>query len=99
MEKLTKLVSYLPEIAFVALTVRCLLMGTGIGESIAFISLVGSMVYRSYLNRSKTDRLDEMDKKYEALAAKVQSLSMDKAMRRTVNESQNQAGTTPRRIF
>jgi hypothetical protein len=99
MEKLTKLVSYLPEIAFIALTVRCLMMGTGIGESIAFISLVGSMVYRSYLNRSKIDRLDEMDKKYEALASKVQSLSMDRAMRRSVNEPQAQATTAPRRIF
>lgn len=96
MDKMTKIISYLPELALFALTVRSVALGAGIGDALAIISLVSYIGYSKYLTKAKIEDKAELDKKYDELAAQVQSLSMDKALRRQVSEPKAQV---PRKLF
>lgn len=97
MEKYTK---YLLELAFICLMVRILVLGAGIGESLAMISLVGSLAYKAWLNKSQHNELEAINKKYDDLATQVQSIQMDRALRRSVNESkETKPAATPKRFF
>jgi uncharacterized protein with von Willebrand factor type A (vWA) domain len=60
MEKLTQVKNYLLELAFIALLVRVLSVGCGIGEALALISVVSSMTYNKFLTKAKTDQYDEL---------------------------------------
>lgn len=96
MEKYTK---YLLELAFICLMIRILSLGAGIGESLAAISLVGSLAYKAWLNKNQQDDLQALNKKYDDLATQVQSIQMDRALRRTANEPKVEikpTGTTKR---
>lgn len=99
MEKLTNALGYLPELAFFALMVRIVTVGAGIGDAIAIISIVASMGYKLYISKAKVSEKEAMDKKMEEIAAQVQSLSMDRALRRQVNEQKTQATSAPRKLF
>ncbi len=90
---------YLLETAFICLMLRMLILGTGIGESIAAVSLVASLAYKAWLNKTQIDELAEINKKYEELATVVQSLQMDKAVRRSVSEQKVKVPGTDKRFF
>lgn len=100
MEKMTRILGYLPEMAFVGLTIRAMVMGTGIGDAVAILSLVLSIGYAKYLNKSKVDEKAEIDKKIEDLSTQIQSLRMERAVKRTSNEQkvENVPGSS-RRFF
>ena len=97
MEKMAKLSGYLLEIAFLCLMVRILILGASIAEALAMFSLVISMAYNKWLVKSNIDDKETINKKIDDLATRVQALSMDRALRRTTNESQNQGQN--KRIF
>lgn len=94
-----KLSAYLLEVAFVALLVRTLAVGCGIGEALALISIVSSIVYREYMTKGIIqDRvelearlekaLEEVNKKLDDTSNKVNSLSMNQSMKRTTTNEQ-----------
>lgn len=62
MKKLMQIKKYLPEIAFVALTVKVLATPAGLAESLALISLVSSMAYTKWLNKYKDERYERLEK-------------------------------------
>lgn len=97
MEKLTKLKEYLLEIAFICLMVRMLIFGASIAEALALFCLVSSIAYEKWLVKSNLDDKETINKKIDDLATRVQALSMDRALRRTTNESQVQGQN--KRIF
>lgn len=97
MEKMTKLKEYLLEVAFICLMGRMLFIGASIAEALALFSLICSMTYNKWITKSNIDEKEVINKKIDDLATRVQALSMDRALRRTVNESQNQGPN--KRIF
>lgn len=98
MEKLIKIKDYMLEMAFLALIVRIAILGAGIGDAIAILAVVASLAFGRYLNKAKIEKADEIDKKIEDLASQVQSLKIDKAIRRSVNETQT-SQPAAKRIF
>lgn len=96
MEKYTK---YLLELAFICLMIRILVLGAGIAESLAVISLVGSIAYKAWLNKTQHNELEAINKKYDDLATQVQSIQMDRALRRSVNEPKETKPAAPKRFF
>ena len=102
MDKLTNIKANLLEMAFVALIVRGLVIGTGFGEAIAISAIVAYLAYGRFLNKVKVSAHDELNKKVDELAVHVQSLKMERSLRRQVNEPQAQTTgsiTTGKRIF
>lgn len=98
MDRLSKIIDYLLELAFFALIVRSVLYGASVGEAISITAIVASIAFDQYLNKSKIDSVDQINKKIEDLASQVQSIRLDKSLRRQVSESQNQASSS-KRIF
>lgn len=97
MEKMAKLKEHLLEVAFICLMIRMLISGATIAESLAIFCLVSSMGYNKWITKSNIEDKDAINKKIDDLATRVQSLSLDRALRRTTNESQNQGPN--KRIF
>lgn len=92
MKKIIALKEHLMELALVGLLFRSILVGAGIGDSIAIVSIVLSMAYTKFLNKEKIDATEEIQKKLEDLTNKVQSISLDRGLRVTKNEQQKPAG-------
>ncbi len=100
MQKLTVLKDNLLELSFLALLIKTILFGAGIGEALAIISLVISMTYNKFLYKYKVEQYQEIisrldsDKEHflkelELLSGKVTGLSLDKSIKRTsVNEQE-----------
>jgi hypothetical protein len=115
MKKLSMIKDYLLELAFLALLVRVVAVGCGIGEALALVSVVSSMGYNKWLAKSKVTEREELEAKWQAaflelsdeLKAtqnKVSSLSVNQTVRRTTpNEPQAlpqlQPNGTPKRWF
>lgn len=100
MQKLMQIKEYLLELAFVALLLRVLFLGTGIGEAIAFVSLVLSIGYKAYLEKNQANLTEVMQNKLNEMESKINSLSIDR-LRRNTNEQEipvNKA-STPKRLF
>lgn len=106
-----KLSAYLLEVAFIALLVRTLVIGCGIGEALALISIVISIVYREYLAKgiiqdkveleSRLElALKEVNEKFDDMSNKVNSLSMNQSMKRiSTNEPKAQQIDSTKRYF
>lgn len=60
MQKFMQIKEYLLELSFLALLVKILATGAGIGEALAVISLVSSMAYAKWLAKSKIEQYDEI---------------------------------------
>lgn len=100
MQKLNDLKDNLLELSFLALLIKTILFGAGIGEALAIISLVISMTYNKFLNKSKMDQYQEIIsrinsdkelllKEIELLNNKVTGLTLDKSIKRTsLNEQE-----------
>lgn len=110
MQKLTQLKDNLLELSFLALLIKIILLGTGIGDALAVISLVLSISYNRWLSKNKVDQYEalvaKMDadrelflKEIEMLNGKVTGLSLDKSIKRTaINEQEVKFGQA-RRLF
>lgn len=97
MEKISKGLGYLPELAFIAITIRICVLSAGIGDALALAAIVGFMGVKIFLSKESLDDRAELDKKINDIASQVQSLSMDRALRRQANEPKvTQAG---RKLF
>lgn len=106
---MNKIVEYLLEVSFIAVLIRCLVLGAGIGDAIIGISLVISIVYKNYyLHKSKIDEKEAIYKEIEDhklattkeiddLKGAVTSMKLNTSMKRTINEEK--AITPPGRRF
>lgn len=95
---MNKIVEYLLEVSFIAVLIRCLVLGAGIGDAIIGISLVISIVYKNYyLHKSKIDEKDAIYKEIDDLKGAVTSMKLNTSMKRTINEEK--AITPPGRRF
>lgn len=112
MDKFMKLKDYLLELAFLALLIRVVAVGCSVGEAIALVSVVSSMGYNKFLAKKKVEQYDEIlsqiktnhddiSKKYDDVVAKLASITMEKSIKRTVNEPQERSnpGAAPKRYF
>jgi hypothetical protein len=99
MQKLLQLKNYLLEASFLALLVYTLINGVEIGAALVLISLVSSMGYDKFLNKSKIDQNEALRKEIDEIKSKVNSLSIDKSLRRTTNEQENKPVTAARKLF
>lgn len=99
MKKLSTIKEYLLELAFLALLVRIVAIGCGLGEALAVVSLVGSMAYNKWLAKAKLDdkaeletrleaALKEVNEKFDDMSNKVNSLSMNQSVKRTAPNEQ-----------
>lgn len=85
MKNIIALKEHLLELALIGLLSRAIILGAGIGDSIAIISIVLSIAYNKYLNKEIIQNSEEINKKIEELSNKVQSLSLGQGLR-TKNE-------------
>lgn len=92
MQKLMQVKNYLLEASFTALLVYVLCTGVSVGAALVLVSLVGSMAYDKFLTREKIETSEAMLKDIEDLKNKVNTLSLEKGLRRTTNEQE--ASTT-----
>lgn len=99
MEKFTQIKEHLLEIAFFTLLIRMLIPGAGIAEALALISVVVSIAYGKYLNKDKVTQYEELKKQLEDMAAKVNSLAIEKSFRKPVNEVQDTPAKPIKRFF
>lgn len=111
MKKIMQVKDYLLELAFIALLIRVVAVGCGIGEALALISIVSSIGYNKYLAKTKITEREEIETKFneslEQLSkdlkdtqAKVNSLSLNSGVRRAVNEQETATGlVAPKRRF
>lgn len=100
MQKFINIKDNLLELSFLALLIKIILIGAGIGEALAIVSLVISMTYSKWLNKSKVEQYQELInrmnsdkelllKELENLNSKIMGLSLDKSIKRTsLNEPQ-----------
>lgn len=105
MQKLTQMKDYLLELSFLALLIKIVVIGAGIGEALAIISLVFSITYNKWLNKAKieqyeelTNRMlldkEELKKEIEMLNSKLTGITLDKSIKRTsLNEPELQKPT------
>lgn len=75
MKYLQQIKNHLPEIAFVALTVRTLTLGAGIGEALVLISLVLSAGYKLWIDKEKVTERDELNQKLSNITATLETLT------------------------
>jgi hypothetical protein len=97
MQKLLQIKEYLLELSFSALLIRTLFLGAGIGEALAFISLVISICYKSYLAKSEVKATSDMQKQLDEMSSKINSLSMDRL--RKNNEQEARPASIAKRLF
>jgi len=94
MKNLPAIKDYLLELAFLALLIRVVAIGCGLGEALALVSVVVSMAYNKWLVKNKIEdraeleaRLDaalkDVNEKFDSMSNKVNSLSMNQSMKRT----------------
>lgn len=100
MKNLSIIKDYLLELAFLALLIRVVAVGCGIGEALALVSVVSSMGYNKWLAKSKLTDREELDQKWQtafqelseeikSAQNKISSLSVNQSVRRTTpNEPQ-----------
>lgn len=99
MQKFTNLKNYLLELSFLALLVRIICFGAGIGEALVFVSLVVSMGYNKWLTKTNEDKYlelkNQMEKdreeylrKFDNITAKFSSQSIDKSYKKQVENEQ-----------
>lgn len=60
MQKFMQIKEYLLELSFLALLIRIICVGAGIGEALAVVSLVVSMAYNKWLTKTKLDQYQEL---------------------------------------
>lgn len=107
MQKFIQLKEYLLELSFLALLIRIIVVGAGIGEALALISLVLSMGYTKWLTKSKIEQYEELkslvsseseknEKKFEQIFAKFNSQNMEKQLRKGASSEELQSGLRKR---
>lgn len=70
-----KLSNYGLELAFLAILIRMLLLGTGIGEAIVAISLVISITYKKfYLGHKKIEDKEQIMNEIDSIKGAISSL-------------------------
>lgn len=111
MQKLNELMyAYLPETAFLAFSIRLIVLGASIGDSIALLVISGLIAYKKFMDRKKIEQLDELnlvikdlktdhEEKFTALRNAVDSIRTQRALEtgKKVNLEQEQA--KPKRFF
>lgn len=110
MQKFMQVKEYLLELSFLALLVRIICVGAGIGEALAVISLVVSMAYSKWLAKNKVEQFQELKEEMQTMYAKfgseielmqnrMQSLTFEKSItKRQVSEEKPTTGPA-KRIF
>lgn len=91
MQKIMQIKDYLLELSFLALLIKVIITGAGIGEAIAIVSLVSSMGYNKWLNKQKVEQYDELkelintytsesDKKFDNIMARINTQNMESTL-------------------
>lgn len=60
MQKFMQIKNYLHELSFLALLIKFMFLGAGIGEALVAIILVISMAYNKWLTKVKVDQYEEL---------------------------------------
>jgi hypothetical protein len=112
MQKLNELMyAYLPETAFLAFSIRLIVLGASIGDAIALLVVAGLIASKHLLNKKKVEQFDELkglidelkvdhEDKLTGLKNAVDSLKTQRALEagsKRVNLEQEQA--KPKRYF
>lgn len=109
MQKFMQLKNYLLELSFLALIIRSIFVGAGIGEALAIGFVVISISYREYLNKSKVDQYEELkslvedshaqtSKKFEEIFSRFNAENLNRELRNKPVVAQNEE-KVKRRIF
>lgn len=99
MNKLMQIKDYLLELSFLALLIRVVLLGAGIGESLALVSIVISMSYARYLNKSKIEDRDSLVAEINEIKNKVNSLTIERSLKPKVLLNEQETKQAPKRLF
>lgn len=91
---MSNLKNYFLEVTLIALLVRCLISGTGIGEAIFAVSLVISITYKDHYIKKHAisekdelvNKINEFDQKILDITSAINSLKLNNAMKRGLNE-------------
>lgn len=88
---MNKLSNYGLELAFLAILIRMLILGTGIGEAIVAISLVISITYKKfYLNHKMIEDKEEIMKEIDSIKGAISSLRIQNStIVKKTNEKEN----------
>lgn len=109
MQKFMQLKNYLLELSFLALIIRSLFVGAGIGEALAIGFVVISMGYKEYLNKSKVDQYEELkslvedshsqaNKKFDEIFSRFNAENLNRELRNKPQVVQNEE-KPKRRLF
>ena len=104
MQKFMQIKEYLLELSFLALLIKILIVGAGIGEALVAISLASSIAYKMWLAKSKIEQFQELTDSIgtkanqtevaelkllmETLDSRLQSVTFDKSIKRTTVNEQ-----------
>jgi hypothetical protein len=75
-----------PMICFILLTLRIILMGSGIGEAVALLGAAGLYAYHQYLNKHNSTLLLQLIKQVSDVKLKVESLTNKKEFEKKVED-------------
>lgn len=99
MQKLMQIKDYLLEIAFLFLLGRIIMVGASMGEAIAVVSLVLSMAYNKWLNKTADTRYESLYKDIEDMKSKINSLSLDKGLQKRTIVHEEKSEQSFKRYF
>lgn len=112
MQKFMQIKEYLLELSFLALLIRTVILGAGIGEALVIIFLVISMAYAKWLVKNDLSEREEMrlelkaqreefEKKFSELFARLNNQNIDKQLRRGVTSDVQveNIGSSTKRLF
>jgi len=113
MQKFINLKNYLLELSFLALLIKVLYSGAGIGEALVFISLVVSMAYNKWLHKTEEDKYKdilnklseyevETQRKLDNITAKMVSQNIGKTYsepKKLMEANNEQEQKSPKRYF
>jgi hypothetical protein len=80
---MSNLKNYFLELILIALLIRCLALGTGIGEALFAISLVISITYKEFYAKKQdvTDK-DDLYKRIDDLSSAINMLKLNNGIKR-----------------
>jgi hypothetical protein len=71
----------LPELAFLLFSIRLIILGSSIGDSLALVSIAGILGYKWFLAKDKHDALAGIKQDIEDMKTHMQALKMDKIIK------------------
>jgi hypothetical protein len=99
MKMLAQMNEYLLELPFLAVLIRTLVLGMGIGEAVVLVALIAGMAYKSFTNRRVIEENESFAKELEDLKSKINGLSAVNGLRRTNEQATEKPVTTVKRHF